>query len=52
MKNFTHELNYLADYFKRVQAREQPLFSWLYLTPQARIERLRELMMPVSKGKR
>lgn len=52
MKNFTKELTYLAGYFKRVQTRERPLFGWLYLSPQARIERLQELMMPVSHDKR
>lgn len=52
MANFTKELAYLAAYFKQVHNRERILFSWLYLSPQVRMERLNELMAPVSKIKR
>ncbi|AEN66142.1 hypothetical protein ABR157_003233 [Enterobacter soli] len=52
MAAFTKELNYLATYFKQAKQKERILFRWLYLSPEARIERLRELMMPVSNNKR
>lgn len=52
MATFTKELAYLSAYFKQVQHRERVLFSWLYLSPQARMERLNELMAPISKIKR
>lgn len=51
MANFKQELAYLAAYFKKAQPAERMLFRWLYLTPAQRIERLRELMMPVSQNK-
>ena len=51
MKNFTQELNYLAAWFRQVKKHERILFRWLYLSPEARIERLRELMLPVSQIK-
>ncbi|MEL2240581.1 hypothetical protein PAS25_06180 [Leclercia adecarboxylata] len=49
MANFTKEINYLAAWFRQVKQHEHILFRWLYLSPEARVERLRELMMPVSK---
>lgn len=49
MAHYTEELNYLTHYFKQVRKAEHILFRWLWLSPEARIERLRELMMPVSK---
>ncbi|MCG3100875.1 hypothetical protein NOX22_02875 [Enterobacter cloacae] len=49
MAHFTEEINYLAHYFKQVRKAEHILFRWLWLSPEARIERLRELMIPVSK---
>ncbi|BFT82890.1 hypothetical protein GXP72_18030 [Enterobacter sp. SES19] len=49
MTTFSKELNYLSAYFKQAKKSEHILFRWLYLSPEARIERLRELMMPVSK---
>ncbi|MFK3710294.1 MULTISPECIES: hypothetical protein [Leclercia] len=49
MNNFTQEINYLAAWFRQVKKHEHILFRWLYLSPEARIERLRELMIPVSK---
>ncbi|MEH0887771.1 hypothetical protein [Enterobacter sp. UNJFSC 003] len=52
MATFSKELHYLSLYFKRAREAEPVLFRWLYLSPEARIERLRELMMPVSKAKR
>ncbi|ELE9705067.1 TPA: hypothetical protein QIB60_004816 [Enterobacter cloacae subsp. dissolvens] len=51
MATFTKELNYLSAYFKRVKKSERILFRWLYLSPEARIERLRELMMPLNHTK-
>lgn len=51
MATFTKELHYLSAYFKQVKKSEHILFRWLYLSPEARIERLRELMMPVSAPK-
>ncbi|QLR44347.1 hypothetical protein HV346_17505 [Enterobacter sp. RHBSTW-00994] len=52
MANFAEDLNALAVYFKKVAHEEKILFRWLYLSPEARIERLRELMIPVSHIKR
>ncbi|HEX4547020.1 hypothetical protein ACJVQT_08595 [Enterobacter huaxiensis] len=52
MATFNKELNYLSRYFKEAKPAERILFRWLYLSPEARIERLRELMMPVSKHER
>ncbi|XGI79827.1 hypothetical protein ACED16_23220 [Enterobacter hormaechei] len=52
MTTFHKELNYLSRYFKKAKHAEHVLFRWLYLSPEARIERLRELMMPVSEHKR
>ncbi len=52
MATFTKELNYLPSYFKQAKKVEPVLFRWFYLSPEARIERLRELMMPVSRVKR
>lgn len=52
MKTFSKELNYLYAWFKQVNKHERVLFRWLYLSPEARIERLRELMMPVSDTKK
>ena len=49
MANFTKEINYLAAWFRQEKQHEHILFRWLYLSPEARVERLRELMMPVSK---
>lgn len=49
MTTFSKELNYLSAYFKQAKKSEHILFRWLYLSPETRIERLRELMMPVSK---
>ncbi|WP_168194677.1 hypothetical protein [Leclercia sp. W6] len=49
MANFTQEINWLAAWFRQVKQHEHILFRWLYLSPEARVERLRELMMPVSK---
>ncbi|WP_197080111.1 hypothetical protein [Leclercia sp. J807] len=49
MANFTQEITWLAAWFRQVRKHERILFRWLYLSPEARIERLRELMMPVSK---
>lgn len=51
MANFRKEINDLADYFKKVQHVERVLFRWLYLTPEARTQRLQELMMPTSNKK-
>jgi len=51
MATFLNEINDLADYFKKVQTVERILFRWLYLSPEARTERLKELMMPVSAKK-
>jgi len=51
MATFRKEINDLADYFKKVQPVERILFRWLYLTPEARTQRLKELMMPVSDKK-
>lgn len=51
MATFRKEINALADYFKKVQPDERILFRWLYLSPEARIQRLQELMMPVSDKK-
>lgn len=51
MANFRQELAYFAAYFKKVQPAERTLCRWLYLSPQQRIERLRELMLPVSQTK-
>lgn len=52
MTPFSKELNYLYAWFKQVNKHERVLFRWLYLSPEARIERLRELMMPVSDLKK
>lgn len=52
MATFTKELHYLSTYFKQVKKSEHILFRWLYLSPEARIERLRELIMPVSAPKK
>ena len=52
MATFSKELNYLSAYFKQTKKAEHILFRWLYLSPKARIERLRELMMPMSNVKR
>lgn len=49
MATFNKELNYLSRYFQQTKNAEHILFRWLYLSPEARIARLRELMMPVSK---
>ncbi|MBK0353395.1 hypothetical protein JD422_22420 [Leclercia adecarboxylata] len=51
MATFLKEINNLADYFKKVQPVERILFRWLYLSPEARTERLKELMLPVSAKK-
>lgn len=51
MATFRKEINDLADYFKKVQPVERILFRWLYLSPEARIQRLQELLMPVSDKK-
>lgn len=48
MATFSKEINYLARYFKQVRKAEHILFRWLYLSPEARVERLRELMIPTS----
>ncbi|MCG5127745.1 hypothetical protein [Enterobacter mori] len=52
MATFNTELKYLSRYFKQSKHAEHILFRWLYLSPEARIERLRELMMPVSEHER
>lgn len=52
MTAFSKELNDLYAYFKQVKSKERVLFRWLYLSPEARIELLRELMMPVSDTKK
>ena len=49
MATFNKELNYLSRYFQQTKNAEHILFRWLYLSPEARIERLRELVEPVSK---
>lgn len=51
MANFREELAYFEQWFKKVQPAEKALWRWLYLSPQQRIERLRELMLPVSEKK-
>ena len=51
MANFREELAYFEQWFKKVQPAERALWRWLYLSPQQRIERLRELMLPVSEKK-
>ena len=51
MANFRKEISDLADYFKKAQPVERILFRWLYLTPEARVQRLQELMMPTSNKK-
>ena len=51
MATFLKEINDLADYFKKVQPVERILFRWLYLSPEARTERMKELMMPFSAKK-
>ena len=52
MATFNTELKYLSHYFRQTKHAEHILFRWLYLSPEARIERLRELMMPVSAPKK
>ncbi|RKR54325.1 hypothetical protein C7387_2481 [Yokenella regensburgei] len=50
MTTLTHDLRYFAQYFTSVRHAENPgKFSWLYLSPQERIERLEELLSPLSK---
>jgi len=51
MATFRKEINDLADYFKKAQPVERILFRWLYLSPEARTQRLKELMLPVSDKK-
>lgn len=47
MTTLTHDLRYFAQYFTSVRHAENPgKFSWLYLSPQ---ERLEELLSPLSK---
>ncbi len=52
MATFSKEINYLAHYFKQSRKAERILFRWLYLSPEARVARLRELMLPLSTTKR
>ena len=52
MATFSKELLYFSTYFKQAKKGEHILFRWLWLSPEARIERLRELMMPVSEHER
>ncbi|MBX8461108.1 hypothetical protein K5E19_11695 [Enterobacter sp. RIT637] len=52
MATFNTELKYLSHYFRQTKHAEHILFRWLYLSPEARIERLRELMVPVSERSR
>lgn len=49
MAHFTEDLNYLFRYFKQAKKAERILFRWLWISPEDRIERLRELMLPVSR---
>lgn len=46
MATFTAEIKYFSEYFKKVQSAERILFRWLYLSPEARTQRLKELMQP------
>ncbi|WP_249226275.1 hypothetical protein [Entomohabitans teleogrylli] len=52
MTGFRQEIDYLRHYFQRVQHIEKPLFAWLWLSPEQRIERLTELMSPTVKKRR
>lgn len=51
MTNLKQDLVYLERWFRRVQPAEPVLWRWLYLTPSQRMERLRELMLPLGEKK-
>jgi hypothetical protein len=50
MTTLTQDLRYFAQYFTSVRHAENPVkLSWLYVSPQARMERLEELLSALSK---
>lgn len=51
MTNLKQDLAYLERWFRKVQPAEPVLWPWLYLTPSQRMERLRELMLPLGEKK-
>ncbi|MEB7502270.1 hypothetical protein NGC23_19035 [Leclercia pneumoniae] len=51
MTNLKQDMAYLERWFRKVQPAEPVLWRWLYLTPSQRMERLRELMLPLGEKK-